>query len=160
MAKNIAKSVFEVIEPVAKEMNLDIWDVRFEKEGHNWFLRIFIDKDNGVNINDCEKFSEKIDHIIDEIDPIDCSYFLEVSSPGVNRELVKDWHITKYINQKININFIRPIYNGLKNIIATLIGFDNNIITVLLDDGYKLSFDRKEVASLKLYFDININENK
>ena len=150
--KNTAKIISEIVQPVADEMNLYIWDIKFEKEGPDWFLKIFIDKDGGVDINDCEKFSRKIDSLIDEADPIEHSYYLEVSSPGVDRKLIKDWHIKKYIGSKIDINFIRPI-NGIKNVVATLINFENNIITISLDDNSEMSFNKKDTSSIKLHFD-------
>ena len=149
--KNIAQTVFEIIEPVAREMNFDIWDVKFEKEGPNWFLRVFIDKEDGVDINDCENFSRAIDPILDELDPIEQSYYLEVSSPGVERKLVRDWHIQKYLGQEVNISFIRPL-NGFKDIIARLIDFKDDIITVELEDGSSLSFNKREAANIRLYF--------
>ncbi|MBP0979747.1 MAG: ribosome maturation factor RimP [Oscillospiraceae bacterium] len=152
--KNTVEIVLDIIKPVADEMNLKIWDVRFEKEGPNWFLKIFIDKEKGVDINDCENFSRKIDPILDEVDPIEQSYYLEVSSPGVERELIKDWHIKKYIGQDVNIKFIRPI-NNIKEIVARLVSFEDNIITIILKDGSQLSFDKKEAAIIKLNFDFN-----
>lgn len=150
--KNTVETVFDIANPIAKEMGLQLWDIRFEKEGPNWFLRIFIDKESNININDCETFSRKLDPILDEIDPIEQSYYLEVSSPGVERELVKDWHIKKYIGHNVNIKFIRPIDNK-KEITGRLVGFENNIITIFLDkDNLESSFNKKEVATIKLKF--------
>mgnify|MGYP004511400529 CR=1 FL=1 len=147
------ETVFKIVEPIAEKMQLDIWDIRFEKEGPNWFLKIFIDKKDGVNINDCENFSRNIDPLIDEIDPIEHSYFLEVSSPGIERELTRDWHIKKYIGSIINIKFIRNV-NGYKNLEARLINFDGDILTVLLNDGLEMSFNKKEAAYIKLPFSV------
>lgn len=152
--KNTSELVYEIVNPIADEMNLIIWDVRFEKEGPHWFLRIFIDKENGVDINDCENFSRKIDKLIDEEDPIEQSYYLEVSSPGIERELVRDWHITKYVGNFIDVKLIRSI-NGLKNFTAKLVDFKNGVITVLTENDILLTFNKKDAANIKLHFDIN-----
>ncbi len=86
---NTAQACTKIAEPVAEELGLMLWDVRFEKEGSGWYLRFFIDKDGGVNIEDCENFSRKIDKVLDDADPIEQSYILEVSSPGIERNLIK-----------------------------------------------------------------------
>ena len=104
MAKggNTVKTVWEIVEPLAKELGLSIWDVRFLKEGSSWYLRIFIDKDGGVSIDDCVDLTHAINKPLDEADPIEQAYFLEVSSPGVERDLVRDEHFNAYIGEKIN----------------------------------------------------------
>ena len=89
--------------PVAEEFGVFIWDVRFEKEGSLWYLRIFIDKDGGVDINDCENVSRRMSDILDEKDPTEQSYILEVSSPGVERDLTKKAHFDAYIGSMIHL---------------------------------------------------------
>ena len=89
---SIAVVCEKLAQPIADQMNLSIWDVRYEKEGSGWFLRFFIDKEGGVTIDDCENFSRAVDPVLDKEDPIDQSYCLEVSSPGVERELKKPEH--------------------------------------------------------------------
>lgn len=154
--QSVVEVVFDLIKPVADEMKLEIWDVKFEKIGPDWFLRIFIDKvdkNNGeLDINDCENFSRKIDPIIDEADPIAQSYFLEVSSPGIERELTKNEHLKRYLNSNISVTFIRPV-DGLKNVVGKLVRFEDNLITVVLEDGSELVFNKKETASIKLCFE-------
>lgn len=83
--KNTVLSVESLVKPIAKKMGLDIWDIRYQKEGAVWYLRIFIDKDGGVDINDCEALSKAVDTPLDELNPIDGEYILEVSSPGIER---------------------------------------------------------------------------
>ena len=111
MAKgsNTVSTVWEIVEPFATELGLRIWDVRFHKEGSAWYLRIFIDKDGGVSIDDCVALSHLIDKPLDEKDPIEQAYFLEVSSPGVERDLVREEHFTTNIGADIKVKLIRPV---------------------------------------------------
>ena len=85
----ITDQVWQFAEPIVQEKGCSLWDVEYVREGGEWFLRLYIDKDGGVDINDCENVSRKLDKILDQVDPIDQSYCLEVSSPGIERELVK-----------------------------------------------------------------------
>ena len=87
---NTVAAVWEIAAPVAEQLGLSIWDIRFQKEGVSWYLRIYIDKEGGVGITDCENFSRAVDGPLDEADPIEQSYYLEVSSPGVERQLTRD----------------------------------------------------------------------
>lgn len=137
--------------PIAEEMGLELWDVRFEKEGSGWFLRYFIDKEGKVGIDDCEAFSRKIDPILDKEDPIDKSYCLEVSSPGVERELKKPEHFQKYLGSKVTIRLIRAMDNK-KEFVGELISYNDNVITVNID-GEEKSFDKKLCAFCRLYDD-------
>ena len=89
---SIIAKVWDLAEPVARELGLSLWDVRFEKEGASYFLRILIDKEGGVDINSCEAMSRKIDPLLDEADPIPQSYYLEVWSAGMDRTLERDFH--------------------------------------------------------------------
>ena len=89
---NTVEIVTDIVKPVIEEMGLTLWDVRFEKEGAGWYLRVFIDKEGGVDINDCENVSRATDPLIDEADPITQAYYYEVSSPGIGRALVRPWH--------------------------------------------------------------------
>ena len=94
--KSTAAAVDELVRPEVEARGLKLWDVRFEKEGSLWYLRIFIDKDGGVNINDCENVSRRVSDLLDEADPIEQSYILEVSSPGIERDLVKKEHFDAF----------------------------------------------------------------
>ena len=89
---NTVAEVTELVQPIVEELGLTLWDVRYVKEGAMWYLRIFIDKDEGVSIDDCETVSRAIDAPLDELDPIEGNYTLEVSSPGIERELILDRH--------------------------------------------------------------------
>lgn len=150
-AKNIAQDVLLLAEPIAANLGLDIWDVKFLKEGPNYYLRIFIDSEKGVTIDDCEKMSRALDKPLDELDPISQNYCLEVCSPGVNRELENDKHLKKYLGQKIIIKLFNPLPDGNKKLNATLLSFNEKEIVVSCKNNFKnLCILRKNVASIKL----------
>ena len=148
---NTVSIVWDIAEPIAGELGLTLWDVRFVKEGASWYLRVFIDKEGGVGINDCVDMSHALNDPLDEADPIDQSYCLEVSSPGIERELKRDIHFEKMMGRKINIRLIRPDENKQKEFNhAVLKHYENGIITVVLEDESEKTFDKKETAWIKL----------
>lgn len=156
MAKpNTVKRIEEIVSPFAKELGLEIWDVRYAKEGSDWYLRIFIDKEDGVSIDDCVDLTHAISKPLDDADPISQSYMLEVASPGVERELTKKEHFMKYIGSPVMVRTIRAI-DGVRDFKGTLKAFENNQITVALQDGNELALEKKETVYVKLDdFDIN-----
>ena len=151
MAKggNTVKIVWDIVEPFAEELGLKIWDVRFLKEGSSWFLRIFIDKDGGVSIDDCVDLTHAINKPLDEADPIEQAYFLEVSSPGVERDLVRDEHFTAYIGEKIKVKMIRPV-EGKREFNGILSDYSDGNITISLDDESGFTFTKKEASWIKV----------
>lgn len=151
MAKggNTVKAVWEIVEPYAEELGLRIWDVRFLKEGASWYLRIFIDKDGGVSIDDCVDLTHAINKVLDEADPIEQAYFLEVSSPGVERDLVRDEHFTEFLGEKIKVKMIRPV-DGKREFSGILEAFDGGNITIRLADEGGFTFLKKEASWIKL----------
>lgn len=155
--KGAAAAVLEIAEPVAASLGLEIWDVRYEKEGSSWYLRIFIDKPGGVNIDDCERFSRTVDPLIDEADPIDGSYYFEVSSPGIERELVRPEHFLRYVGQKVSVRFIRPV-EGRRDYVGTLERFEDGTATLALEEGRALSFDRRQASRVRVYADFEAGE--
>lgn len=147
--------VGEIVAPYAQELGLEIWDIRFAKEGANWYLRIFIDKDGGVSIDDCVALTRAVTKPLDEADPISQSYTLEVSSPGIERELVTDRHFEKYIGAAVTARLIRPI-NGVRDYAGTLKEYDGGKIKIELKDGETLEINKKDASYVKLDdFDIN-----
>lgn len=152
---NTVQRVEEIIAPIANDMGFDLWNVQFSKEGTDWYLRIFIDKDGGVDINDCVDFTHAVTKPLDEADPISQSYMLEVSSPGVERELVKDEHFEKYIGSPVMMRTIRAI-DGVRDFNGKLVGYENKEITVELKDGENITINKKDTSYVKLDdFDIN-----
>lgn len=156
MAKqNTVARVEEIVKPLADDLGLEIWDIRFAKEGTDWYLRIFIDKDGGVDINDCVDLTHAITKPLDEADPISQSYMLEVSSPGVERELVKDEHFERYVGSPVMMRTIRAI-DGVRDFNGVMTSFVDKKITVKLQDDTEVTVDKKDTSYVKLDdFDIN-----
>ncbi len=146
---NTVAAVWDIAAPIAEQLGLDIWDIRFVKEGADWFLRIFIDKDGGVTIEDCENMSRAMDAPLDEADPIPQSYCLEVSSPGVERELTRDSHFEACKGEKIKLRLIRAL-EGKRDFSGVLEDADGKQITVRLEDGSAMVVDKKETSYIKL----------
>lgn len=146
---NTVQVVWELVEPYAKELGLELWDVRFEKEGANWYLRIFIDKEGGVSIDDCVDMSHAIDAPLDEADPIDKSYCLEVCSPGVERPLKRDEHFEKCIGEPVQVKLIRPL-DGNREFKGILNSYENGTFELIVDDETKLMINKKETSYVKL----------
>ncbi|MBQ6752439.1 MAG: ribosome maturation factor RimP [Clostridia bacterium] len=145
---NVTEKIWELAEPLASDLGLSIWDVRYVKEGADWFLRIFIDKEGGVSIDDCVEMTHAIDGPLDELDPIKDAYTLEVSSPGAERALTRDEHFEKYIGSKVMVKLIRPL-DGKREFKGILKGYDKGDVTVETDDT-SFVFNKKEASYVKL----------
>ena len=130
MAKpTTVQRVEEIIKPIADEMGYDLWNIQFAKEGSDWYLRIFIDKPGGVEIDDCQLVSEQLTAVLDAKDPIPDKYFLEVSSPGIDRPLKKDKDFEAAYGTKVDIVFFAP-WEGLKNLVGVLESHDDEAVWV------------------------------
>ncbi len=151
MKKNIVKIAEELAEPVADALGFVIWDTEYVKEGGRYILRYTIDKDGGVDINDCERFHRAIDPILDEADPIEESYTLEVSSPGIERELKYEWHYECCVGDTVEVRLYKP-YNNSKSYVGTLLPLDENVNIEC--GGQKISIPRSYVSKVNIYFDI------
>ncbi|MBQ5996075.1 MAG: ribosome maturation factor RimP [Clostridia bacterium] len=148
--KSTASAVWELAEPIAKELGLVLWDVRFVKEGVNYYLRITIDRDDRpVNIDDCVNLSHALDEPLDEADFISQSYSLQVQSPGIERELTRDFHFEKYIGEKVMVRFIHA-FMGKRDYKGTLISFADGNISIELPSGDTVDFNKKETSWIKL----------
>ena len=147
--KNTADRVAELVRPAIEELGLELWDVRFLKEGVSWYLRVYIDSENGIDINNCTDVSHAIDPIIDEADPISQAYYLEVCSPGLNRELKTDRHFQKMQGQEVLVHTVRPEENGLRDI-AGVLKERNQEFVVLTTAAGEISIARSNVSSVKL----------
>lgn len=144
------QSVWRLAQPIAEGLGLEIWDVRFVKEGAEWYLRIFIDRPEGVNIEDCEAMSRAVDGPLDELDAIEQSYCLEVCSPGLERELVRPEHYARFEGYPVNVRLIRPLPSGEKEISGILDGLSDGVVTLTREGGEQLSFPKKDTVSVKL----------
>ncbi len=121
--------VFEIVEPFAKELGLEIWDIKYLKEGASYFLRIFIDKAEGITIDDCENLSRAIDEPLDDADIIKEAYFLEVSSPGLGRELSKQSHFDRFKGEKVKAKLYKAI-NSQKEIGGILVDYEKGNVII------------------------------
>ena len=150
-AKNIAETVREGIQPVADELGLLIWDVEFVKEGARRVLRVTIDHEDGITIEDCERMHRAIDPVLDELDPIDTAYDLEVSSPGIERELRTDAHVDASLGERVNLRFFAP-FEGQKSIEGILTGRQGD--SILLDvNGEERAIPRAAIAKIQTVFE-------
>ncbi len=153
---NTAAEVKAIVEPIVENMGLTLWNVCFVKEGSEYYLRIFIDKDEGVTIDDCENVTRAIDEPLDRLDPIEQNYILEVSSPGVERELILDWHFDRYLGAPVMVKLIRPDENGVREYNGTLISHDKDTAVLMLENGKETVIKKKAAVYIKLD-DFNIN---
>lgn len=129
-------------------MGLRIWDVRYEKEGSGWFLRYFIDRPGGITIEDCANFSRAVDPLLDRADPIAGAYCLEVSSPGIERQLTRPWHFRESMGKTVSLRLIRPL-NGSRQFTGKLSGYDEENIT-LECEGKEVVIGRDKTAFVRL----------
>ncbi len=145
-------SIEEKVEKLLKEkiesIGYDLYDVEYSKEGKNYFLRIFIDKEEGIDLEDCEKVNDEINDILDQADYIKDQYFLEVSSPGIERILKKDKHLEQNIGKEVNIKLFRKDEKGNKEYQGNLKTFNSENIE--LEDG--IIIERKNIAQIKTVY--------
>ncbi len=145
---NIEERVENLIKEKIEEIGYELYDVEYIKEGRNYFLRIFIDKQEGIDLNDCEKVNNAIDDFLDEADYIKEQYFLEVSSPGIERILRKDKHLEQNIGKEIKIKLFKKDENKNKEYQGILEEFNNE--TIKLKD--KITIERKNIAQIKTIY--------
>ncbi len=149
--KNIETRTEELLAPIAQADGVEIYDVEYVKEGSDWYLRAYIDKEGGVNITDCETVSRALSDRLDEEDFIEDAYILEVSSPGLGRALKKDKHLEKSIGKAVEIRLYKPIEKQ-KEFEGILKAFDDAAITIETEDEEKI-FARTDIALIRLAFD-------
>ncbi len=147
--KEIVERTHELVTPVAQKNDVEIDDIEFVKEGPNHYLRVFIDKEGGVTINDCEAVSREVDVLLDENEYIDVAYILEVSSPGIDKVLRKEKDFIKYKGRDVEIKLYHAI-NKEKEFVGELVALENDELIVIIDDEEK-KFDYKSVANVRLY---------
>jgi ribosome maturation factor RimP len=137
------------LEPIVAEKNLELVDLEFVKEGANWYLRVYIDKEGGVDIEDCEGVSRALEAKLDDNDPIEQAYILEVSSPGIDRPLKKEADFEKYRGEMIDIKLYKA-KDGQKQYQGKLLGLENAVISIEDDESQVVTFEQKEVANVRL----------
>ena len=153
MAYSKTESItIELAEPIVKACGCYIYDVEFVREGGIYFLRVYADKDGGVSLDECEEISRALSKKLDEADPIKQNYYLEVSSPGVERKLKNKEHFERYIGETVDIGLYKAV-NGSKQITADLSAFEDGVVTVKMPDGEEMKIPQKETTFVKIHFD-------
>ena len=149
MKKSIEAAIEELVSPIVDDKGFEIVDIEYVKEAGEYYLRIFLDKEGGISLNDCEAVSRELSEILDVKDPIKDNYFLEVSSPGLDRPLKKDKDFVRYQGRDVEIKLYKPL-NGSKQFEGELVGLneDKNIV-VIIDDN-EVEFNKKDVALVRL----------
>lgn len=149
MSKKITQRVWELAQPVVEGFGLKLWDVEYVREGADWFLRLYIDKDSPVDISDCEKVSRAMDPILDREDPIPDSYNFEVCSAGCERVLKRPGDFQQFLGSPVLVKLYRP-REGRKEYVGVLQGHENGT-TILEVDGKQMEFTPEETALVRLY---------
>ena len=149
--KAVENRTEELLAPIAEENGVEIYDVEYLKEGSDWYLRAYIDKPEGVNIQDCENVSRALSDKLDEVDFIDDAYILEVSSPGLGRTLKKDKHLEKSLGEEVELRRYKP-RDKQKEFTGILKSFDADSVIIETEEEEKV-FARSEIALIRLAFD-------
>lgn len=146
----VEEFVSSVVEKVIAGTELELVDVDYVRE-RDWYLRVYLDKPGGVDLDDCQMVSEKLSAALDDKDPITENYLLEVSSPGLDRVLKKDKDFIRYNGRDVDIQLFKPI-GGLKQYTGTLQGFNDDTIEFLIN-GESMTFERSSIAQIRLHLD-------
>ncbi len=149
MSKKITQQVWELAQPVVEGFGLRLWDVEYVREGADWFLRIYIDKDGPVDINDCEQVSRAMDPILDEADPIPDSYNFEVCSAGLERTLKRPGDFQQFLGAEVLVKLYRA-RDGRKEYVGTLKDYQDGTVTLEVG-GQNMEFSPQETALVRLY---------
>ena len=149
--RNIASAVEELVRPTVEGFGYVLWDVEYVKIGAEWHLIITIDKEGGINIEDCERVHRAIDPILDEEDPIEQAYRLEVSSPGIERDLKKDMHFLSVLGQRVEVRLFAPVM-GVKTLRGVLLGYDGGLLTVGVDGAEPITLEKGTYSKVQTLF--------
>lgn len=141
-----------LILPIVEKYNFELVDVEYVKEGTNWYLRCYIDKEGGIFVDDCELVHRELGDLLDEEDFVEGSYILEVSSPGLGRPLKKEKDFVRSIGKDVDIRTFRKI-DKCKEFTGCLTAYDKDTVTIQLEDGQDMVFQRTDIALIHLAFD-------
>jgi ribosome maturation factor RimP len=144
----ITDRIWQLAEPVVKEQGCEIWDVEYVKEAGGWYLRLYIDREGGVSIDDCEAVSRAFDPILDEEDPIPTSYVFEVSSAGAERALKRPGDFEKFMGSFVEVKLYKPV-DGRKQYTGYLAAYDDGAVELNINDSIK-RFEKNDVAGVRL----------
>lgn len=149
--KSTAERVWDMAEPLARELGLSIWDVQFGKEGADWYLRVFIDKEDGVSIDDCVDMTHALNPVLDREDPIPQEYMLEIFSPGWERKLTRPEHFQAYLGKPLRVKLIRPLENGRRVLEGILLRAQpGGEFELQLDEETSVTLEKKECAAVNV----------
>ena len=146
------KKAEALILPIITKNNYELVDVEFVREGSNWFLRAYVDKEGGFSVNDCEKVSREFSDLLDKEDFIEESYILEISSPGLGRPLKKDKDFERSLGEEVEVKLYKAL-EGQKEFAGTLEAYDVDTVTLGFEGSTKTTFDRKNIALIRLAID-------
>lgn len=154
---NIPQQVTALAAPLAADLGLRLWDVVYQKEGADWYLRLLIDKDAGISIDDCVDMTHAIDPVLDQEDLIAGEYLLEVSSPGINRRLTKQAHFQAYLHSEVYVRLRKAGNHGSKELVGTLMQYgDDGMISIRSEGDQILELTPAEYTVVKLVDDIDM----
>ena len=149
LAQKVTELVADLARPLAEAAGCTLWDVEYVREAGTWFLRVYIDHPDGVNIDQCEAVSRPLSDALDETDPIESSYVLEVSSAGADRALKKPEHFAAFLGSEVDVKLYRPL-DGRKEFTGALEAYEDGNVTLLCGDTAR-TFGKKEVALVRLH---------
>ncbi len=145
----LTETVTALAEPIVREEGCSLWDVEYLREAGTWYLRLFIDKEGGVSIDDCERISRRLDPILDEADPIPESYVFEVGSAGAERQLKRPSDFERYLGSEVELRLYQP-KDGKKAWVGTLLGYDNGDVTIRAGKE-EICFSNGQIAQVRLH---------
>lgn len=148
----ITETVAALARPVVEEAGCELWNVEYIREAGAWYLRVYIDKEGGVGIDDCERVSRALDPILDEADPIEESYIFEVGSAGCERQLKRPSDFERFMGADIELRFYQPI-DGHKAVVGKLCGYENGDVTIS-DGKSERRYTKQQIAQAKLHMTI------
>lgn len=146
-SSKVSVLVENIARPIAEELGFELVDVEFVREGTDWYLRVYIDKDGGITLNDCEAMTRPLSDKLDELDPIPQSYLLEVSSPGVERPFKTPRDFEKAIGEYVKVKFYKAV-NGKKTVEGILEKYDGEAVTILFDDDTREIYQLKDISKI------------
>ena len=148
----ITDRVSALARPVVEEEGCSLWDVEYVREAGTWYLRVFVDKEGGLSIDDCERISRRLDPILDEEDPIPDSYVFEVGSAGAERELKRPQDFAQFMGSEVELRLYQPL-NGSKSYVGTLKAYDDSDVTIE-NGGTEMRFEKGRIAQVRLHVSI------
>ena len=143
------EKVFALAKPVVEDEGCSLWDVEYVREAGSWYLRVYIDKADGVSINDCERISRRLDPILDEADPIPESYTFEVCSAGAERELKRPSDFAAFLGHEVEVKLYKPL-KGSKSFVGSLLSYEDGAVTLALPEG-ETRFEPPQIAQVRLH---------